>query len=136
MTAVSLNYSSGQQPAPRGFTLIEVLAVIAIVALLITLALPRFYGQVDAAQEAVLRDNLRLTRQVIGQFYGDTGRYPDSLAELVEKRYLTALPMDPITQSNETWQIEPVPDGFKGHVFDLRSGATGTARDGTPYAQW
>ena len=127
-------------PPPRsrraGFTLIEVLAVIAIAALLLTLAVPRYFSQVDAAKEAVLRDNLRTTRTVIGQFYGDIGRYPESLSELVEKRYLTSLPMDPITESSETWQIEPVPDGFKGQVYNLRSGAAGSARDGTPYAQW
>lgn len=122
--------------ARRGFTLIEVMAVIAIAALLLLLAAPRYFGQVDAAKEAVLRDNLRLTRAVIGQFYGDIGRYPDSLAELVEKHYLTALPLDPVTESAETWLIEPVPEGFKGQVYNLRSGAPGNARDGTPYAQW
>ena len=121
---------------PLGFTLIEVMAVIAIAALLLTLAAPRYFGQVDAAKEAVLRDNLRLTRTVIGHFYGDIGRYPESLIELVDKRYLSSLPMDPITQSNETWQIEPVPEGFKGQVYNLRSGAPGNARDGTAYAQW
>ena len=54
----------------------------------------------------------------------------------MEKRYLTNLPMDPITQSTESWQIEPVPEGSKGQVYNLRSGAPGNARDGTPYVQW
>jgi len=128
--------SSAPSRPGKGFTLIEVLVVIAIAALLLTLAAPRYFGQVDAAKEAVLRDNLRLTRTVIGQFYGDIGRYPENLAELVEKRYLTTLPMDPMTQSTESWQIEPVPEGFKGQVYNLRSGAPGNARDGTAYAQW
>lgn len=128
--------TSRRPSPPQGFTLIEVLVVIAIATLLLTLAAPRYFGQVDAAKEAVLRDNLRLTRTVIGHFYGDIGRYPDSLTELVEKHYLTALPVDPITESTETWQIEPVPEGFKGQVFNLRSGAPGNARDGSPYAQW
>lgn len=120
----------------RGFTLIEVMVVLAIAALLLALALPRYFQHVEAAKETVLRDNLRLTRHVIGQYYGDHGRYPESLAELVEKRYLTALPVDPVTESTETWQIEPVPEGFEGAVYSIRSGARGTARDGTPFGQW
>lgn len=128
--------SAHRPPIRQGFTLIEVMVVIAIAALLLTLAAPRYFGQVDATKEAVLRDNLRLTRTVIGHFYGDIGRYPDSLTELVERRYLTTLPMDPITQSTESWQIEPAPQGFKGQVYNLHSGAPGNARDGTPYAQW
>lgn len=119
-----------------GFTLIEVLAVMAIMALLLSLALPRYFAQVDASKEAVLRENLRLTRQVIGHFYGDHGRYPESLAELVEKRYLSALPIDPITQASDTWRIDAAPDGDKGAVYDLHSGAAGLARDGTAYAAW
>ena len=120
----------------KGFTLIEVLVVMTIVAMLLTLALPRYFGQVDAAKESVLRDNLRITRDVIGHFYGDNGRYPESLGELVQRRYLTALPIDPFTESTETWLVEPVPEGYKGQVFNVRSGAPGAARDGTPYAKW
>jgi general secretion pathway protein G len=120
----------------RGFTLIEVLVVMAISAVLLTLAVPRYFSQVEAAKEAVLRDNLRLTRSVIGHFYGDNGRYPESLVELVEKRYLRALPVDPITGTSDTWVIEPVPEGLKGQVYDVRSGATGNARDGTAFTQW
>ena len=120
----------------RGFTLIEVLVVMAIAALLLTLALPRYFAQIESAKEVVLRDNLRLTRQVIVQFYGDHGRYPDSLAELVDKRYLSTLPVDPITGSNETWRLEPVPEGNKGLIYDLRSGAPGQARDGSSFVQW
>lgn len=122
--------------ARSGFTLVEVLVVMALAALLLTLALPRYFAQLESARETVLRENLRLTRQVIGQFYGDQGRYPESLLELVEKHYLTALPMDPITGSAESWQVEPVPEGFKGQVYDLRSGAPGPGRDGTAYNQW
>jgi general secretion pathway protein G len=120
----------------RGFTLIEMLVVMAIVALLLTIAAPRYFGQVDGAKEAVLRQNLRLTREVIGHFYADHGRYPDSLGELVERRYLQQLPIDPITDSATTWEIEDVPPPTKGHVYNLRSGAMGSGRNGTPYAQW
>ncbi len=120
----------------RGFTLIELLVVLAIVATLLTLALPRYYGKVDAAKETVLRENLRTTRDVIGKFYGDVGRYPDSLDELVERRYLASLPLDPITESAVTWTLVPPPEGYKGAVYDLKSGAAGDGSDGRPYAQW
>jgi general secretion pathway protein G len=120
----------------RGFTLIELLVVLAIVATLLTLAVPRYFGKVEATKETVLRENLRTTRDVIGKFYGDTGRYPDSLDELVEKKYLGSLPFDPLTDSAATWTLVPVPEGYKGAVYDLHSAATGRAADGTPYAEW
>lgn len=125
-------------PARRasGFTLIELLVVLAIVATLATLVVPRYFNQREAAREAVLRDNLRTTRDVIDKFYGDVGRYPDSLEELVEKKYLRALPFDPVSESNESWQLIEVPTGFKGRVYDIKSGAQGIARDGKFFAEW
>lgn len=120
----------------RGFTLIELLAVLAIVAVLLTLAMPRHVERIDMAKEVVLRDNLRSTREVIDQFYGDQGRYPDSLQELVDKRYLRAVPTDPLTESDNTWQAIDVPPGYKGQVYDIRSGAPGLGRNGVPYGQW
>lgn len=119
-----------------GFTLIELLVVLAIVASLLTLAAPRYLNQLEASKEAVLRDNLHITRQVIDKFYGDLGRYPETLEELVEKRYLRALPMDPITGSTGTWQIIEAPDGYTGSVYDIKSGAAGNARTGQPYGEW
>jgi general secretion pathway protein G len=119
-----------------GFTLIELLVVLAIVATLLMLVAPRYFHKVDAAKEAVLRDNLRSVRDVIDKFYGDNGRYPETLEELVEKKYLRALPVDPITESTATWQLVPVPDGYKGTVYDVHSGAQGTDRDGKKYADW
>lgn len=120
----------------RGFTLIELLVVLAIVAVMLTLAIPRYFNQVDASREVVLRENLRATRDVIDRFQGDRGRYPETLDELVESNYLRALPMDPITESASTWQVVPPPDGQKGGVYDIRSGAPGNGKDGKPYAQW
>lgn len=119
-----------------GFTLIELLVVLAIVSTLLLLVVPRYFNKVDESREAVLRDNLRTTRDVLDKFYGDTGRYPETLEELVEKRYLRGLPVDPITESTTTWQVIPVPDGYKGAVYDIRSGAEGIARDGNKYADW
>ena len=75
-------------------------------------------------------------RDVIDKFYGDTGRYPETLDELVEKKYLRGLPVDPITESTATWQLVPVPEGYKGAVYDLHSGAQGSDREGKKYAEW
>ena len=119
----------------RGFTLIELLVVLAIVALLLTLAVPRYFPTIDSAKETILMDNLRNTREVIDQFYADRGRYPDSLEQLVEKKYLRTLPVDPITDSSTTWLVVPPEDATKGNVYGIRSGAPGTSRNGTPYSE-
>jgi general secretion pathway protein G len=119
-----------------GFTLIELLVVLGIIALMLTLAVPRYFPAVDAAKEALLMENLRGTRATIDQFYGDTGRYPESLEQLVEKKYLKALPVDPITESMATWILIPPEDGLKGNVSSIKSGAAGTDRHGKPYADW
>lgn len=128
--------AAGATRRRHGFTLIELLVVLAIVAVLLTLVLPRYYGQVEAAKETVLQENLRTTRDVIGRFYGDTGRFPESLDELVEKKYLGSVPFDPIAESSATWRLEPVPEGYKGTVYNLHSGAPGVGRNGKPYAEW
>ena len=120
----------------RGFTLIELLVVLAIVALMLTLAAPRFFPSIDSAKETILADNLRNTRAVIDQFYADTGRYPDSLEQLVEKRYMRVLPQDPITESTATWILVPPDDASKGALYSIRSGAPGNDRSGKPYSEW
>jgi general secretion pathway protein G len=103
---------------------------------LLTLAVPRFFPSVDSARETILAENLRNTRAVIDQYYADTGRYPDSLEQLVEKKYLRSLPVDPITGTSESWVIVPPEDSGKGGVYSVRSGAPGNGRDGRPYEQW
>jgi general secretion pathway protein G len=120
----------------RGFTLIELLVVLAIISTLMLLVAPRYFHKVDTSKETVLRDNLRSVRDVIDKFYGDTGRYPETLDELVEKKYLRALPVDPITESVSTWVLVPVPDGYKGTIYDIRSGARGEGQAGSKYADW
>ena len=125
-------------PAPKrkGFTLIELLVVLGIIALLLTLAVPRYFPTVDAAKETILADNLRNMRDIIDQFYADRGRYPDSLDQLVEKKYLRALPVDPITDSSATWILVPPEDAAKGAIYSIRSGAPGNSRAGKPYSEW
>ena len=119
-----------------GFTLIELLVVLGIVALLLTLAVPRYFPSIDKSKEIVLADNLRNVRAVIDQYYGDTGRYPDTLDQLVEKKYLRELPVDPLTESSASWIIVPPEDGSKGGVYSIKSGAPGNDRTGKPYAEW
>ncbi|MEN3111480.1 type II secretion system protein [Uliginosibacterium paludis] len=118
----------------RGFTLIEMIVAMAILALLLTIAVPRYFSSLERSKDAVLMENLKITRDVIDKFYGDTGRYPDSLGELVDKRYLRQLPMDPVTQSTQTWIIVPPEPPLRGQVYDLRSGAKGHTSDGRAYS--
>lgn len=121
----------------RAFTLVELLVVMAIIATLLTIAIPRYFHSADRARDSALRQTLAATRDAIDKYYGDTGRYPENLAQLVEKRYLRRVPYDPVTQSETTWVVVP-PAGDRGEsgVYDIRSGAEGKAQDGTPYADW
>ncbi|MDH5246544.1 MAG: prepilin-type N-terminal cleavage/methylation domain-containing protein [Betaproteobacteria bacterium] len=119
----------------RGFTLIELLVVMTIIAGLLTLALPRYFQHLDRTREAVLRSDLATMRDAVDKFFSDTGRYPDSLGELVARRYLRKLPVDPITESVETWVVIAPADTKLGVVYDVRSGAQGATRDGKPYGE-
>ncbi len=121
----------------RGFTLIELMVVLTIVALMLSLAVPRYFNSVQRSKETVLRANLATTRDAIDKFYGDRGRYPDSLEQLVETRYLRSLPLDPLSDSTSSWVIVPPPSTERaGVVYDLRSGAPGQAANGERYADW
>jgi general secretion pathway protein G len=122
--------------ASKGFTLIELLVVMAIIATLMTIALPRYFNSLEASREATLRQSLAVLREALDHYYGDTGRYPDSLDQLVEQRYLRNAPLDPITERRDAWQLVPPPDGVAGGVADIKSGATGRARDGSLFAEW
>lgn len=123
-----------------GFTLIELLVVMAVLALLMTLVAPRYLMQTDRAREAVLRNNLKETRDAIDKYRADTGRYPESLQALVTGRYLKSLPYDPFTGQTNTWKIEPPAaagaDRDSQGVADLHSGSDAKASDGTLVAQW
>ena len=119
-----------------GFTLIELLVVMSIIALLLTIVVPRYFHSVDKAKEAVLKEDLVQLRKAIDQFYADRGSYPSRLDDLVDKKYLRSVPVDPITDSSTTWIILPPPEPGASGVYDVKSGAAGVAKDGSNYADW
>ena len=128
---------AGRRAAPlRGFTLIEILVVLAIMGVLMSLAVPRYFQGVVRSKETVLRQNLFQVRESIDKYFADTGRYPARLEELVEKRYLRAAPVDPITESASTWIIVPPRDPALTGVYDIHSGAKGQGLDGSEYGVW
>ena len=112
----------------RGFTLVELMVVLTVIALLLSVVVPDYVGRVKRAEEAVLKENLVVMRDALDKHYADAGKYPRSLDELVLKRYLRAIPADPITQSPRTWVAVPPSDPHKGGVYDVRSAAKGYER--------
>lgn len=119
-----------------GFTLIELLVALAIIALLLSLAVPRYVGSLARAEEAVLKENLASMRDALDKHFADTGKYPSSLEDLVSKKYLRSVPTDPIAQSQTSWIIVQPADPGLGAVYNVKSGAQGAGRDGMPYEQW
>lgn len=120
----------------HGFTLIELLIVLAIVATLLTIAVPSYFASLDNARETALRQSLSVMRTAIDHYRGDRDRYPQSLQELVDARYLRSIPPDPITGASDQWIMEPSAQPGQAGLRDIRSGAPGHGRDGTPYASW
>jgi len=121
----------------RGFTLLELLVVMAIIATLLTIAVPRYFRSLQRSREAVLLQDLSTLRESIDKFYGDTGKYPQTLLVLVEKRYLRSIPVDPIAKAADKWVVvnntdDPEDTGVK----DVKSGAEGKGENGVPYAEW
>jgi len=127
----------------RGFTLIEVLIVFALIGILVGLGLPQYKNATTRAREATLKENLYILRQLLGQYYSDKGKYPTSLQTLVDEEYLYKIPVDPITKSSSTWvelqellTDEDLIAGVQPGISDIRSGSEKTALDGTLYNTW
>ena len=126
--------------AKKGYTLIELMIVVAIVGILVSLALPNFQQSAMKAKETALKQNLFTMRSVLDQYYADRGDYPESLETLVESQYLRSIPIDPFTKSSTTWteifEDQQEGDDSPAGVFDIKSGSDGIAADGTPYKDW
>ena len=128
------------QIGKKGYTLLELMIVVAIVGILVTLAIPNFQQSAMKARETALKQNLFTMRSVLDQYYADRGDYPDSLESLVEAKYLRSIPVDPFTKSSTTWTeiYEEQEDGddSSAGVYDIKSGSEDVAVDGTPYKDW
>ena len=127
--------------AIRGFTLIELMVVMAIVSILLAIALPIYSKSITRAKESVLRNNLFTLRSVIDEYTLDKQQAPQSLQDLVSDGYLRQIPQDPITGSSETWRVdmEDTPIGGSNSppgIWDVHSGSDKTALDGTAYSTW
>lgn len=119
-----------------GFTLIELIVVMMIIAMLASLAVPRYFGSVQKSKDAALKEDLTLMRDALDKYYGDNDKYPGTLEDLVSRKYLRNIPRDPVTESTTTWIAVPPEDPDKGGVFDVHSGAEGNAADGSSYKEW
>ncbi len=142
----SLGEKTPECRGQRGFTLVEMMVVVAMIGILVSMAVPTYRNMVERARETVLKQNLFTIRDVIDQYYADKGKYPDTIEELVSAGYLRHIPIDPFTQQAD-WktvpftgadpgQLEPTEGEATGGIFDVHSASEGVAHDGTKYADW
>ena len=127
--------------ARAGFTLIEVMVVMALIVVLASIGLTLYANSVTRAKESVLKEDLFRMRDAIDQYYADKGKYPSTLQDLVSEKYLRSIPADPFTNSADTWReipSEPDPNNPTAQpgVYDVKSGSDQTALDGTKYSDW
>ena len=124
-----------------GFTLIELLIVISIILILSAMSIAQYRNSVTLAKEAALRSDLFFMRDAIDQYYADKGQYPAALDALVSEGYMRKIPVDPITNSADSWTTipsEPDPNNPTAApgIYDVKSGSDGTALDGSKYSDW
>lgn len=119
-----------------GFTLIELIVVLTIVSLMLSIVVPKYFHSIDKAKESMLQQNLSSMRETIDKFYGDLGRYPDSLDEMVQRKYIRAIPIDPLTESTKTWRLVASENQELGVIYDIHSGSDALALDGSLYSEW
>lgn len=127
--------------AIAGFTLIEVMVVMALIVLLASIGLTQYRNSITRSEEAVLREDLFRMRDALDQFYADKNKWPSDLAELVSEGYIREIPEDPTTKSKDTWQTEMAePDASNpaatGGIKNVKSGSEGTGLDGKPYSEY
>lgn len=141
MTGLRIRRRSRPGARQGGFTLVELLIVLSLISILAAMGLVQYRNSVRHAQESVLKTDLFRMRDAIDQYYADKGKYPASLEALVSEGYMRRIPEDPITKSADTWQtipadIEPGNPSAEPGIYDVKSGAQGTALDGTSYSDW
>jgi general secretion pathway protein G len=127
---------SNVNAAKNGFTLVELLVVLSILALLLTLATPKYFTSIERAKDASLKESLHTLRESLDKYYADNGKYPNTLDDLVEHQYIRKLPLDPITEQSTTWILVPPEPPVEGDIYDIHSGSKATAKDGTKYSDW
>jgi len=136
MKQINHQYINGLYKKSNGFTLVELLVVLSILALLLTLAVPKYFTSIDKAKDATLKQDLNTLRESLDKYYADNGQYPKTLDDLVEHKYIRKLPIDPITEKNNTWIFTPPEPPLEGDIYDIHSGSKGMAKDGTRYEDW
>ncbi len=125
----------------EGFSLLELIVVMAVLGILVAFALPAYQDATLRAKEAVLKEDLQRMREALEQYLTDKGAYPEALEDLVEFGYLRQMPIDPITRADDTWETEVAPwmmvdQGQPAGIWNVWSGAEGDSLDGTPYREW
>jgi len=122
------------EASKKGFTLIELLIVMSLIGILASIGIPTYNKSVIRAREAALRKDLYHMREAIDKYYADNESYPEDLYQLVDKKYIRKIPVDPFTRASDSW-VELPSDGGSG-IFDVVSGSEESSRSGVPYSEW